>query len=66
MVLHDVLDELVCGVDCRGFIPRRDEVCHLGGSVRNREYAVVHASVPCDPGQSYDPIHPDILQFMYG
>ena len=48
MVLHDVLDELVCGVNGRGFLPRRDEVRHLGSSVRYCEYAVEHSSVPGD------------------
>ena len=48
MELHDVFDELVCGVDGRGFLSRRDEVCHLGGPVRHREYAVEHSSVSGD------------------
>ena len=66
MVLHDVFDELVCGVNGRGFLPRRYEVCHIGGPVRHREYAVVNASVSGDPWQPNDPIHSDGLPFMYG
>ena len=65
MVLYDVFDELVCGFDDRGILPRRDEVCHLGDPVRHCEDTVVHASVPGEPGQSYDPIHPDCLPFLY-
>ena len=48
MVLDDVADELVGGVDGRGLLPRRDEVCHLGGSVRHREHAVKHSTVAGD------------------
>ena len=65
VVLHDVLDKLVCGVDGRGFLSCLDKVCHLGISVRHREYAVVYAPIPCDPWQRYDPIHPDCLPFMH-
>ena len=66
MVLHDVLDELVCGVDGRGFLPGWDKVRHLGSPVRHREYAFVTASVSGDPWQPYDPVHSDGLPFLYG
>ena len=48
VVLHDVSDELVGGVDGRGFLPRRDEVRHLGSSVRHCEYTVEHSAVAGD------------------
>ena len=50
VVLDDVPNELVGGVDGRGFLPRRDEVGHFGGPVCHREHAVVHASVSGDLG----------------
>ena len=49
MELHDVFDELICGVYGRGLLPRLDEVRHLGSSVCHREYAVVDASFSGDP-----------------
>ena len=62
----NVSDELVGGVDGRGFLPRRDEVRHLGGPVRHREYVVVNPSVSGDPWQPNDPVHSDGLPFLYG
>ena len=65
VVLHDVLDELVCGVDGRGFLPCRNKVCHIGSFVSHREYAVVNAPISSDPEQLYDSIHLYFLSFMY-
>ena len=53
MVLHDVLDELVCGVDGRGFLLRRDKIDHLCSTVSHRKYAVVDASIPGDEWQRF-------------
>ena len=64
-VLHDVIDELVCGVDGRGFSPCRDKVCHLGSPVCHREYAVVDAPISGDPWQRYDPVLSDCLPFLH-